>query len=66
MLNDTLKYQKKYGFEIGENNLAVDNESDAFRHTYMQIVLAQRYSPYLGKKASEFHEWQGNHNNQDL
>ena len=22
MLNDTLKYQKKYGFDIGQNNVA--------------------------------------------
>ena len=66
MIGDTLKYQKKYGFKLGENNSAHNNESDAFRHTYMQSILAQRYSPYLGKKASEFHEWQGTHNNQDL
>lgn len=33
MLNDTLKYQKKYGFDIGENNVAWNNEADAFRHT---------------------------------
>ena len=65
MINDTLKYQKQYGFKLGENNSAHNNEGDAFRHTYMQSVLAQRYSPYLAKKASEFHKWQGNHNNQD-
>ncbi len=65
MINDTLKYQKQYGFELGKNNSAHNNGADAFRHTYMQSVLAQRYSPYLGKQASEFHEWQGNHNNQD-
>ena len=35
MINDTLKYQKQYGFDIGENNNAHNNESDAFRHAYM-------------------------------
>ena len=34
MLSDTLKYQKKYGFKIGENNSAHNNESDAFRHVF--------------------------------
>ena len=31
----------------------------------MQSILAQRYTPILGKKASEYHEQQGNRNNQD-
>ena len=43
MLSDTLKYQKKYGFKIGENNVAWNNESDAFRHAYVQSVIANRY-----------------------
>lgn len=49
MVNDTLKYQKKYGFEIGENNLAVDNESDAFRHTYMQAYLSLNFGNSIAK-----------------
>ena len=39
MLRDTLKYQKKYGFDIGQNNVAWNNEADAFRHAYMQSLL---------------------------
>ena len=31
MINDTLKYQKKYGFKLDENNSAHNNEGDAFR-----------------------------------
>ena len=43
MLSDTLKYQRKYGFDIGQNNVAWNNEADAFRHTYMQSILSKRY-----------------------
>ena len=33
----TRKYQQKYGFDIGQgNNPTWNNESDAFRHAYMQ------------------------------
>ena len=55
MVNDTLKYQKIYGFQIGNNNLAVDNESDAFRHAYMQAYLSlndggNREAKFLGDR----------------
>lgn len=65
MINDTLKYQKQYGFNIGENNVAHNNESDAFRHTYMQSILSKRYGRWLAQKASNFHEEQGRKENQD-
>lgn len=65
MLNDTLKYQKQYGFDIGEDNVAWNNEADAFRHTYMQSVLAQRYGMPSTKAVSYFHEKLGNLHNQD-
>ncbi|MGN0031743.1 MAG: DUF6973 domain-containing protein [Candidatus Gastranaerophilaceae bacterium] len=65
MLNDTLKYQKQYGFDIGENNNAHNNEADAFRHTYMQSILAQRLTPYLGLTLSNNHEKQGRKRGQD-
>ena len=35
MLEDTLKYQKQYGFNIKNSNSAHNNEADAFRHAYM-------------------------------
>ena len=50
MVKDTLKYQKIYGFKIGENNKAVDNEADAFRHTYMQAYLSLKYGGYTTAK----------------
>lgn len=59
MVNDTLKYQKKYGFEIGENNLAVDNESDAFRHTYMQAYLSLNFGNSIAKFLGNQHEKSG-------
>ena len=65
MLDDTLHYQKQYSFNIGEDELAHNNESDAFRHAYMQSLLAQRYTPNLGKMFSNIHEIQGNIDNQD-
>ena len=39
MLSDTIKYHKRYGFDIGQNNIAWNNEADAFRHAYMQSLL---------------------------
>ena len=39
MLNDTLKYQKQYGFNLNNGNVAHNNEADAFRHAYMQAIL---------------------------
>lgn len=65
MLNDTLKYQKKYGFDIGENNVAWNNEADAFRHTYMQSILAQRHGILPTKIVSNGHEWIGKFKGQD-
>ena len=64
MINDTIKYQRKYGFEIGENDSAWNNESDAFRHAYMQAILLQRYN-LLAKNLGNWHETMGNLNNQD-
>lgn len=65
MLNDTLKYQKKYGFDIGENNVAWNNEADAFRHTYMQSILAQKYGGLFTTAISLGHEIKGNLRGQD-
>ena len=39
----TKNYQKKYNFEIGTGNHATwNNESDAFKHAFMQAVLYHR------------------------
>lgn len=65
MINDTLKYQKQYNFNIGKNNEAWNNEADAFRHTYMQGILAKRYGMLLTKTVSDGHEWVGKLHHQD-
>ena len=65
MLKDTQKYQKQYGFNIGVNNNAHNNEADAFRHAYMQSILALRYGTIIAKIVSNNHENQGNTNGQD-
>jgi len=37
--NQTVKYQRQYGFEIGTGEHATwNNEADAFKHAYMQAV----------------------------
>ena len=65
MLNDTLKYQKKYGFDIGQNNVAWNNEADAFRHAYMQSLLNQKYGTLRTKGISYLHEQKGSWQGQD-
>ena len=52
MLKDTLKYQKQYKFNIGNSNNAHNNEADAFRHAYMQSILASRYGFLFSLKKS--------------
>ncbi len=47
------------------NNDAHNNEADAFRHAYMQSILAQRNNPFVSKTISNFHEIKGNWNGQD-
>lgn len=65
MLSDTIKYQKKYRFDIGENNKAHNNEADAFRHAYMQSLLNQKYGNMQTKGISYLHELKGNIIGQD-
>ena len=65
MLNDTLKYQKRYGFDIGKNNVAWNNQADAFRHAYMQSLLNQKYSSIGAKLLSYLHEEKGSWQGQD-
>ena len=65
MLNDTVKYQKIYGFEIGENGSDWNNESDAFRHAYMQAMLALKSGQNIAKHFGDRHEDQGKNRGQD-
>ena len=65
MLRDTIKYQQQYGFKIGQNNVAWNNEADAFRHAYMQSLLNQKYGSLKTKLGSTAHEWKGRITGQD-
>lgn len=59
MINDTIKYQQKYGFEIGQNNSTWNNEADAFKHAYMQAILALRTNEQIAKFLGDSHEKSG-------
>lgn len=41
------------------NNVAHNNESDAFRHTYMQSILSKKYRILPAKIVSSGHEYVG-------
>ena len=41
---------KKYNLKVDENGNAIDNESDAFRHVYMQCWLTYRFGETIAKK----------------
>lgn len=66
MLRDTAKFQERYGFEVGSNGSVHNNESDAFRHTYMQAYLTLRYNDFAAEQFGKYHEIYGNlKHNQD-
>ena len=63
----TKKYQKIYGFEIGEGKHDTwNNEADAFKHTFgaAEISLTKGGS-FASKLIGDFHEWQGREENMD-
>ena len=61
VFEDTVKYQKQYKFEMGTGKHATwNNESDAFKHTYMQAQLALWGGKHLAKSLGDYHEYQGN------
>ena len=53
----TRKYQQKYGFDIGQgNNPTWNNESDAFRHAYMQWWLFNHSNSKYARRLGDEHE----------
>ena len=58
-----LKYSKRYGFDMG-NNSTHNNEADAFKHTFMQALLALHTSQNIAKLIGDMHERDGNLKNQ--
>ena len=59
----TKKYQKKYGFEIGEGSHdAWNNEADAFKHTFMSADMALKTNAGISKYKGDEHEIEGRNN----
>ena len=57
MYAKTKQYQNKYGFEIGVGEHDTwNNEADAFKHAFMQAVLAQRFTSPLSAGIGWYHE----------
>ena len=66
VFNDTVKYQKQYGFDIGTGEHATwNNEADAFKHTFMQAQLSLLVGDNASALAGFIHELQGRFNKQD-
>ena len=55
--NETVKYQRQYGFEMGTGEHATwNNEADAFKHAYMQAVLSIDNNDSVSAIAGYHHE----------
>ncbi|MBE7712440.1 MAG: hypothetical protein E7Z87_01705 [Cyanobacteria bacterium SIG26] len=61
IFDETLKYQKQYGFDIGKGEHATwNNESDAFKHAFMQAHLSLLFGKKIAKVLGDKHEKDGN------
>ena len=56
MVRDTFRFQEVYGFELGNNGSAWNNESDAFRHAYMQAYLTLRFGVITATVLGNYYE----------
>ena len=60
------EYSKKHGFEASQGTWGWDDETDAFRHAYMQADLTVKANAGLSHVAGTLHEVQGDFmNNQN-
>lgn len=67
MINATKKYHKQYGFDSkeGEHEFSThNNEADAFKHTYMQALIALRSGEDTARYLGDMHENDGAVRNQ--
>lgn len=63
--NDTVHYQRKYGFAMGTGPHATwNNEADAFKHAFMEADVARIYGNNIANKVGKRHEIDGNMNSQ--
>ncbi len=61
MFSKTLEYQNKYGFNIGSGEHSTwNNESDAFKHAFMQARTTVIYGTSISKIFADLHERNGN------
>lgn len=59
----TKRYQKKYGFGIGQGEHDTwNNESDAFKHTFGAADIAIKTTLGISKGITDFHEFQQRNN----
>lgn len=59
----TKKYQRQYGFEIGnDTNDTWNNEADAFKHTFGAAEISLKTCSGLSKGITDFHELQQRNN----
>ena len=57
IVRQTFKYQKKYGFELGnEKERTHNNEADAFKHTYLLAWLTIRHGNSIAEVVGNLHE----------
>lgn len=58
--NQTVKYQRQYGFEMGTGEHATwNNEADAFKHAYMQADIAIHDNNFKAASLGYWHEFEG-------
>lgn len=61
VFDDTINYQRKYKFEMGQGEHAIwNNEADAFKHTFMQAQLSLMFGEFAAKQLGNKHERDGN------
>jgi len=61
IFNKTVKYQKKYNFDIGSGKEAThNNEADAFKHVFMQADITLKSTSGISKILGDYHEYDGN------
>ena len=67
-LEVTGRFQKNYNLETRDKkgNEYWNNESDAFKHAYMQAYMTINYSKFKAEQAGNYHEYEGRKNNQDI
>ena len=59
LINRAVDYSKIYNLER-KTRLGSDDETDAFRHAFMQADLVLKTNPYIAQKIGDYHEQNSN------